>query len=223
MQSVFRLNDRVRSPRSRRWWSWLLAVLAVSGCAKEKHKSAPSVLEPPTLQWIYPQLKKITRVVGQPSFVQSYERTSIYPKLTAYIEKWNVDIGDKVRKGDVLGELFVPELREQWESKKATVISDTEKVKFALKQVDVERARVEAARAQLQEAIAILGKYEAEVERWEIEVSRLNRETERGVLAPQILVESRNQLKSDIAARDAAKATIAKARAELLADEAALA
>ena len=62
---------------------------------------------------VHPQLRKIVRIVGQPSFVQSYERTSIYPKLTAFIEKWNVDIGDKVQKGDVLADLFVPELRRE--------------------------------------------------------------------------------------------------------------
>src|SRR5262245_53118551 len=152
MQSVFRLNDRVRSPRSRRWWSWLLAVLAVSGCAKEKHKSAPSVSEPPTLQWIYPQLKKITRVVGQPSFVQSYERTSIYPKVTAFIEKWNVDIGDKVRKGDILADLFVPELRENLQTKKATVKYDKQRVDLALKIVKVAEADVKAAEWWVKEA-----------------------------------------------------------------------
>ena len=40
---------------------------------------------------------------------------------------------------------------------------------------------------------------------------------------PQILLESANQWKSNIAARDAAKAAIVRAAAELLADEAALA
>ena len=80
--------------------------------APRKGRSAPSVFEAPVLHVVHPQLRKIVRVVGQPSFVQSYERTSIYPKMTAYIEKWNVDIGDKVQKGDVLADLFVPELRE---------------------------------------------------------------------------------------------------------------
>ncbi len=79
---------------------------------------------------VHPQLRKIVRVVGQPSFVQSYERTSIYPKVTAFIEKWNVDIGDKVRKGDVLADLFVPEMREDLGTKKATVEYDQEQVRF---------------------------------------------------------------------------------------------
>lgn len=195
-----------------------MALLVAQGCSKES-KVAPSVSEPPVLRVVHPSLRKIVRVVGQPSFVQSYERTSIYPKLTAYIEKWNVDIGDKVRKGDVLADLFVPELREEWESKKATVEYDEEAVRLAVKDVEVADARVRAARARLEEAQSILGKYEAEVVRWDVQVKRLAREVERGVLAPQILLESQNELKADIAARDAAKSTIAKAAAELEADE----
>ena len=222
MQTAFRPNVRVRSARCRRLGLWLLAVLAASGCAKDK-KIAPSVSEPPVLQVIHPQLRKIVRVVGQPSFVQSYERTSIYPKMTAYIEKWNVDIGDKVQKGDVLADLFVPELREDWGTKKATVQYDSDRVRLAQKDVEVAAAEVKAAKARLDEAKSILGKYEAEVKRWDVQVKRLAREVERQVVAPQILLESTNELNADIAARDAAKAAIVKAEAELLADEAALA
>ena len=60
------------------------------------------------MRLIQPLVRKIVRVVGQPSFIESYERTSIYAKPTAYILKWIVDIGDKVKKGDVLATLFAP-------------------------------------------------------------------------------------------------------------------
>ncbi len=214
--------DAVRDARRRRAWLWLLAALAASGCSKEE-KTAPSVLQPPTLNVIHPEPHVISRVVGQPSFVQSYERTSIYPKLTAYIEKWNVDIGDKVQKGDVLAELFVPELRELLGTKKATVQYDSDRVRFAEKEVEVAAAEVKAARARLDEARSILGKYEAEVQRWEVQVKRLRREVDRTVVDPQILLESENQWKSNLAALDAARATVARAEAELLSYQAKLA
>ena len=168
---------------------WLLAALAASGCAKEPEKTAPSVSRPPVLQVVHPQSRKISRVVGQPSFTQSYERTSIYPKVNAFIEKWNVDIGDKVQKGDVLAELFVPEMREMWQTKKATVEYDKERVRLAQKEVQVASADVKAARARLDESRSILGKYQAEVERWDIQVRRLTREVNRTVVDPQILLE----------------------------------
>jgi HlyD family secretion protein len=169
---------------------------------------------------IQPPARKIIRVVGQPSFINSYERTSIYPKMTAYIEKWIVDIGDKVKKGDVLATLFVPELVEDHGTKKATVTLEKERIDLALKLVDVDEADVKAADARLDEARSILGKYQAEVDRWDSEVKRLKAEVARNVVAPQILLESQNQLKSNSASRDAAKASIMTAEADLLSKQA---
>jgi multidrug efflux pump subunit AcrA (membrane-fusion protein) len=217
----------LRSVGGRRLAVCLLAALAAPGCAKPKI-TGKSVSEPPVVRMIQPQVRTITRIVGQPSFVESYERTSIYPKVTGYIEKWNVDIGDKVKgdrvfKGEVLATLFVPELREDWETKKATVKLDEERVQLALKSVEVAEADVEAAKARLTETREILARYQAQVDRWDSEVKRLRREADRGVVAPQILLESTNQWKESIASREAAKAAIEKAKADLLSKKAALA
>src|SRR5262249_2140591 len=139
-----------------------LLAAAAPGCHHEKKGEVQSVAKPPTVQLMRPPLRTIIRVVGQPSFIESYERTSIYPKLTGYVEKWNVDIGDPVKKDDVLATLFVPELVEDFETKKATVKLDEERVDFALKMVEVADADVQAAKANLDEAKAILDKYQAE-------------------------------------------------------------
>ena len=178
--------------------------------------------KPPTVRLVQPRARNIVRVVGQPSFIESYERTSIYPKPTAYIQKWIVDIGDKVKKVDVLATLFAPELVEELGTKKAAVVLDRERIALAKEVVEVARADVEAAEARLAEAEAILDKYEAEVVRWDTEVKRLERQVARVVINAGVLFESTNQLKSSIAARDKAKATIKRAKAELLAARARL-
>jgi multidrug efflux pump subunit AcrA (membrane-fusion protein) len=136
--------------------------------------------------------------------------------MTAYIEKWNVDIGDKVKKNEVLATLFVPELVEEWGTKKATVKLDVERVELARKIVKVAEADVKAAKARLDEAKAILDQYKAQVVRWQSEVKRLRREVANGTVDPQVLLESENQLRSSKAAEAAAVATIEKADAELL-------
>ena len=143
--------------------------------------------------------------------------------MTAYIEKWNVDIGDKVQKGDVLADLFVPELREHWGTKKATVAVRRGAGRAGPEGVEVAAAEVKAAEARLEEAKAILGKYEAEVERWDVQVKRLAARGRAGGGRPPDPAGVAEPVEGDIAARDAAKATIAKAEAELLADEATLA
>src|SRR5262249_12487746 len=155
--------------------------------------------------------------------IEAYERTSIYPKLTAYIDKWIVDIGDKVKKGDTLATLFVPELVEDYGTKKATVKLDEERIALPQKLDDVASATVKTASAQLDESRAIVAKYQAEMDRWDTEVKRLTREVSRGVVDPQVLLESTNQLKSSTAARNASQATVAKSDADLLSQQAELA
>jgi multidrug efflux pump subunit AcrA (membrane-fusion protein) len=208
----------------RRWLAvGLLAVVAAPGCGHKKEGKPPSAAEPPTVRVIKPEYRKIVRVVGQPSFVESYERTSIYPKVTGYIKKWYVDIGDKVKKGDLLATLFVPELEEDWETKKATVKLDEERVELALKIVEVAKADVEAAKARLEEATALVEKYRSDVSRWDSEVKRLAREVKNGVVDPQVLLESQNQLGMSTAAWKASLATVAKAKAQLESAKATLA
>jgi multidrug efflux pump subunit AcrA (membrane-fusion protein) len=201
----------------------LAAAVAIVGCHRHKPVAVESVSEPLAVQVIKPSMRKIVRVIGQPSFIESFERTSIYPKPTAYIEKWLVDIGDKVKKGEVLATLFVPELVEDLGTKNATVELDKERIELAEKIVKVAEADVKAAEANLAEAKAILAKYQAEVDRWDSEVKRLKQQVARGVVDPQILLESTNQLRASTAARDAAKATIMKAEAQLLSENATLA
>jgi HlyD family secretion protein len=197
-----------------------LTILA-AGCGREEKSNYKSVATVPTVQVLHPPLKDIVRKVGQPSFIEAYERSSVYPKMSAYIEKWNVDIGDKVKKGDTLATLFVPELVEEYGTKKAAVTLDSERVELALKVVEVTKADVKAAQAALAESKAILTQEQAEVERWNSEVDRLKREVERGVVDPQLLLQSTNRQRSSSAAREAARASVSKARAELLSREAA--
>src|SRR5262249_53388288 len=175
-----------------------------------------AVAEPPTVRLIQPPVRNIVRTVGQPSFIESFERTSIYPKLTAYIEKWKVDIGDKVKKSDVLATLFVPELVENYRTKIADVALDKERIELARKLVDVAEAEVKAAKARVNEARSDLDRFQSEVNRWDKEVKRLTAEVQKGVVDPSILVESTNELKSSTAARDAADAVIKTAQAELV-------
>ncbi len=214
MRRAFGPSNRDRHAIS----GWLLfgflAALAVPGCGHQDKIVFKNDEKPPTVQVIQPQVRNIVRVVGQPSFIESFERTAIYPKPSAYIEKWNVDIGDKVKKGDVLATLFVPELVEDHETKEASIVLDRERIALAQEVVNVAKADVQAATARLQEAHAMLDKYQAEVDRWDSEVKRLK--MTGSVVDKQVFVESSYQLKSSRAERDKAKATIKRAEAELL-------
>ena len=69
----------------------LLAALAAPGCGHQEEAHSSSVSKPPTVRLIQPQVRSIVRVVGQPSFIESYERTSIYPeadRLHREVDTW---------------------------------------------------------------------------------------------------------------------------------------
>ncbi len=57
--------------------AWQALVAADDGKGQTKPGS-----KVPTVQLISPPVRNIVRVVEQPSFIESYERTSIFPKLT---------------------------------------------------------------------------------------------------------------------------------------------
>lgn len=207
----------------RRLVSWLIVVLAASGCSREAKIKFVDVSEPPTVRLTQARVRKIVRVVGQPSFIQAYEHTAIYAKLTCFIEKWRVDIGDRVKKGEVLADLFMPELVQELETKKADVELARQLIDQALKLDDEAKADVEAAAAHVAETQSIIGKYQAEVDRWTTEVGRLKKEVARGVVDAQILLESTNQMKSSIASLEASRSTFMTARAQLQSKKAAAA
>lgn len=189
------------------------------GCEKGD-KAAPPVTTIPVVRLVQPEKRVILRTVGQPGFVEAYEQTSLFPKISGYIEKWDVDIGDKVKKDQVLATLFVPELIEEHKQKKATVDLDIVRVSQSQKLVEVADSVLKAAVSKVELATADVGKYQAEVERWSSEVKRLTDLVTQRVVDKQILDESLKQLRSSEASRNASRAGVKVADADRLAQSA---
>ncbi len=196
--------------------------LAAVGCSR-----APQGLEPvdvePHVRLTRPGLQTIERRVGQPGFLEAYEQTAIYAKVAGYIEKWNVDIGDKVKKGQVLATIYDPELKAEYQEKIAQFDLDKVQIQVAEQAVEVAARNWDAAKAQIKEAQARINKAQADIDRWESEVTRLNNLASEGVVNRQVLEESRKQLKAYMATREAATASTSAAEANELARKADLA
>jgi HlyD family secretion protein len=195
----------------------LLALALIAGCGKKSVVTTPTVSDVPTVQLIEPTTRDLVRNVGQPSFIDSYEQTAIYAKLAGYVEKWNSDIGDRLKKGELLGTIFIPELEQELNLKKAEVLMNQALVEQANKLVEVADANVKAAIAKVSEAQADVGKFDALVKRWDSEVGRQVSMVADRVLDQQILGESRRQLESSKASTDAALAAVKTAEALQLA------
>ena len=123
---------------------------------------------------------------------QPYQVVDIHPKVTGFMVKINVDIGDKVRKGQTLAVLEVPELNAQL---KGTVF-------------EVQRAKDDLLRAQneIKRDEAIHSALHADYERL-LETSK----AQPGLIAQQELDDAESKDLSSESQVDAAKAAAAAA------------
>jgi multidrug efflux pump subunit AcrA (membrane-fusion protein) len=181
-----------------------------AGCQQSAGNSlpeAPAAEQPArAVAVVKPERKTIRRAVGQPGFVQPFERTSIVAKVPGYVQKWNVDIGDRVKKGDVLAELWVPEMVAQLELKE-------QQVHQAEKALAMARAQVASARALVEEAEAAVAKAEATNDYWKGQSGRFAGLVKKSVLDQQTGEETLNQYRSATAALKEARAKVESARA----------
>ncbi len=195
----------------------ILLVPSACGCGAKTLPAKTPISTQPHVQIVQPSVRDLRRTIGQPSFVDSYEQTAIYAKLPGYVLTWNVDIGDPIKKNQVLATLFIPELAEEVGLKKAQVEMDKALVDQSEKLVDVANGNLSAAEARVTEAKANVGKFEALVVRWTSEVARETKLVQEDVLDEQILDESTRQLDASIASRAAAEAAVQTAEADRLA------
>lgn len=190
--------------------SLLVCLAAATGCRHSPPEAKPLDVRP-KVRLVGPETGTIACTVGQPGFIYAYEQTAIYPKVSGFIETWKVDIGDRIKKDQVIAEIFVPELLAELRQKKAQVAQSEVQIRVAEQMVDVARHNYAVAGGEVLVARANVNKYQAFVERWESEVKRLASVVD--VVDRQVLAESQKQLKADVAAREAAKAAVIAAEA----------
>jgi multidrug efflux pump subunit AcrA (membrane-fusion protein) len=203
--------------------AWLVLVLLpglACGCAKPVPPPAPPVSLDPAVKVVHARYRTVKRTVEQPGVIGAYERTALYAKVSGFVAKWSVDIGDRVKKGATLVELTAPELVEQHRQTRAQVELDRALVEQSQKQHLVAQRNVTAATEMVAQARADVNRYAADVERWESEVKRLTGLVGERVVDQQVLDETRRQLKSSQAALESSRAAVRTRDAQRLAAEA---
>jgi multidrug efflux pump subunit AcrA (membrane-fusion protein) len=150
----------------------------------------------------------MTFTVGQPGFVEAFEQTSIFSKVSGFIKKFAVDIGDQAKEGQVLCEIVVPELEQEHQQKLAQVRLDGNMVEQAEQLVNLAQAKINMASAETKEAEANVGRYQAQVVRWESELKRMTQMVVEKVIDRQSLAETRKEFESSKSAWDASRAAV---------------
>jgi RND family efflux transporter MFP subunit len=202
--------------------------------AGDTSKSATPVAK---VEVVRPERYAVRRAVGQPGQLVAFETTEIHARIPGYVKAWAANIGDAVKKGQVLAELSVPELDAELQQKRAAVEQATARRKQADAGVEVAEANVAGASASLDEARAGVARAEADLERWQAEHRRVERLFQERAQTGSLLDETRSKLRSSEASRQEvlshvktaevalgqARAALDQARADVAAAAAAIA
>ena len=89
----------------------------ICGCSEAARPTAKAISLKPRVNVAHPEIRTIHRTIAQPGKIDPYEQTAMYSKIAGFVQKWYVDIGDHVKKDDLLVELLVPELAEEHKQK----------------------------------------------------------------------------------------------------------
>src|SRR6202051_334040 len=125
-----------------------------------------------------------------------YQEVELHAKVAGYIQKINVDIGDRVHKGDVLALVEIPELEAQLQAARAGVRHSQEEIPRAQNEVsraEADHASVHAAATRLKQAS----------------------EPRPGLMAEQELDDATARDRSTESQVDSAKSALAAARQQL--------
>ncbi|MGB7290811.1 MAG: efflux RND transporter periplasmic adaptor subunit [Thermodesulfobacteriota bacterium] len=135
--------------------------------------------------------KDLVRKIGVPASIEPLHKATLYAKAAGYLNWINVDIGDRVKEGDVLAEMDIPEMVEEYQQVKAKLrgaqanyrkaeadfelqkqtyrrvkdIWETEPGAIAKQDVDVAKAKFELAKASINNEKAKIDNASADMER----------------------------------------------------------
>jgi membrane fusion protein (multidrug efflux system) len=85
---------------------------------------------------VKPAVVESARALTLPGTVRALEQTKIYPRVTGYVRRWLVDLGDKVTAGQLLAEIDTPELDAQLSQARAQLAQAQAAVKQVMAQRD---------------------------------------------------------------------------------------
>ena len=159
---------------------------------------------------VQPEKRDIRWMVVQPGTLQAFEVTPIYSRISGYVQKYRYNIGDRVKTGDVLIDMWIPDLVAQLAQRTAEVSSAEVQIEVAESALRAAKAKLETATARIESAQAGVKRAQASYTRWESEYKRLEQLVTQRVLDVQVRDETYRQFEEASAARDQANAMVSE-------------
>lgn len=100
-------------------------------------KSETNDLATPTVAVIHPKLGAPQQEIALPGNVQAFIDSPIYARTNGYVKTWTVDIGARVKTGQLLAEIETPEVDQQLDQAQADL--NTSRANFHLSEITATR------------------------------------------------------------------------------------
>ena len=171
---------------------------------------------------VRPTRERLQKTSTQAAYVEPYEEADLFAKTSGYLESVNVDIGDRVHKGQVLAEIWIPEMEQERIHKEALVEKSRAEQEQAQAAVTAAESLIDAAKAKVSEARSQITRYEAEAKYRKVEYDRHLQLFNERALQRDIVDEKKLQLEAAEATEEAAHATVETVQANMLVDQAKL-
>jgi HlyD family secretion protein len=171
----------------------------------------------PIVEVIRPRRGGIPRTIQQPASINSFESVDLYAMVHGYLKNQDVDIGSRIKKGQVLAELNVPRDVKAVEEAAALVEQARAQIVQADARIKVAEAQHAAAQAAAQVAEMDQARLVARRELAEKQYARVNGLVAERVTTTRLADEQRSDLDAAIAAERSGSAEIQSAKAKVLA------
>jgi RND family efflux transporter MFP subunit len=162
----------------------------------------------------------LVRQTSQPGSIHAYESVDMYAKVSGFLKTQAVDIGDVVRRGDVLAVIDAPELEKDVEEMAAAVEQARARAALAEAKVTTAEAEREAVAATLAQAEAEIARQVARRSLGEKQYERIKGLHARDAVEKRLVDEEEQVLESARAGERSARASALIAKAQQVASEA---
>ncbi|MBI3862313.1 MAG: efflux RND transporter periplasmic adaptor subunit [Planctomycetia bacterium] len=226
----------------RRWWLWMLAIAVVAVVAVWQARPAnervvaraapPATGQEPGAESrrgrnrvvvVKPHPGGIQRTSNQPGSIEAFNFADLYAKISGYLQKQPVDIGDKVAAGQVLAEIDAPEFEQELHHAEAALAQAEAQVKQTEARVATTRAEADASQALIAQSEADLEKAKSYLSFRNIQFDRVQQLFKLKSVDKRLVDEKEEQRDAAQAAENAARAAIVTARAQAAAAQAKIA
>lgn len=164
-----------------------------------------------TAEVITPRPGGLDRVCVQPGTVEPFEAADLYAKASGFLIEQTVDIGSRVKKGDVLARLSVPEYDKQVDRDEARVNAADAKVRQMAAHVLAAQAESKAADASVTFAKVSVRARTAYRKYREKQLNRIKDLVDQKALEGRLLDEQEDYYLSALEAENAAKESVSSA------------